>query len=309
MFTLFARHGRLMLVIGLAGGVFLPGLAQALKPWLPEMVAVLLFLTAFRIGAQETLGQVRDMRQAVIAVLLLQCALPVAVAWVVVAIGAGQVEAVVIFVMLLAAPSVTAASNMAILFGHSPAPGLRILIVGTALVPLTILPVLWLLPTHDNAAAILYPALKLLVTIAVAVAVGFGLRHLVARDPDPRTLSAMDGATILALAVIVIGLMSAFRPTLDNDPAALFGWLGFALVANFGMQLTCRFLLGPILPTEQVVPLSIVAGNRNLALFIVALPEAMSGPWLLFLACYQIPMYLTPIVMRPFFQNRGADSS
>jgi len=297
-----------MLVIGLAGGVFLPDLAQALKPWLPEMVAVLLFLTAFRIGARETVGQVRDIRQAVIAVVLMQCALPVVVAGLVVAAGAGEIDAAVIFVMLLAAPSVTAASNMAILFGHSPAPGLRILIVGTALVPLTILPVLWLLPTHDNAAAILYPALKLLVTIAIAVAAGFGLRHFVARDAGPRARQAMDGTTILALAVIVIGLMSAFRPTLEADPAALFLWLGFALVANFGMQLVCRFLLGPLLPAEQVVPLSIVAGNRNLALFIVALPEAMSGPWLLFLACYQIPMYLTPIIMRPFFQNRHARS-
>ena len=51
-----ARHGRAALVLGLVAGLLLPDLARLLRPWLPQMVAGLLFLTAFRIGARAALG-------------------------------------------------------------------------------------------------------------------------------------------------------------------------------------------------------------------------------------------------------------
>jgi hypothetical protein len=44
------------------------------------------------------------------------------------------------------------------------------------------------------------------------------------------------------------------------------------------------------------VPYAIIAGNRNVALFLAALPAAQTEPLLLFIGCYQIPMYLTPLL-------------
>lgn len=55
MLTSVAGHGQVALVLGLLAGFLLKDLAAALKPWLPEMVAGLLFLTAFRIGAPRAL--------------------------------------------------------------------------------------------------------------------------------------------------------------------------------------------------------------------------------------------------------------
>ena len=43
---LAARHGRIILVAGLAAGIALPDLALAMRPWLQEMVAGLLFFAA-----------------------------------------------------------------------------------------------------------------------------------------------------------------------------------------------------------------------------------------------------------------------
>lgn len=50
---------------------------------------------------------------------------------------------------------------------------------------------------------------------------------------------------------------------------------------------------------RAAVPLSIIAGNRNIALFFVALSDEVTAPLLIFIGCYQIPMYLTPILMKP----------
>jgi len=50
---------------------------------------------------------------------------------------------------------------------------------------------------------------------------------------------------------------------------------------------------------------SIVAGNRNIALFLIVLPPEVAGPLMIFIGCYQIPMYLTPMVLTYL---RGSDA-
>ena len=75
-------------------------------------------------------------------------------------------------------------------------------------------------------------------------------------------------------------------------PRALFLWLGFALVLNFGLQVSAYFNM-----RRKNAGAAIVTGNRNIALFLVALPPEIVDELLLFIGCYQIPMYLTPLVM------------
>ena len=71
-----ARHGKFGLIIGLVAGLALPDLAIILRPWIPEMVALLLFLTAFRIGPREALGSLGDLRTTAVTALCLQLGLP-----------------------------------------------------------------------------------------------------------------------------------------------------------------------------------------------------------------------------------------
>jgi len=47
---------------------------------------------------------------------------------------------------------------------------------------------------------------------------------------------------------------------------------------------------------DRTAALTVMAGNRNIALFLVALPEPVMAPLLIFVGCYQIPMYLTPLL-------------
>ena len=74
-----ARHGRLLLVLGLIGGFTLPGLAQAMKPALPAMVAGLIFISALRIGWRAAVGNVAEAGDSLRRVLILQIAVPLGV--------------------------------------------------------------------------------------------------------------------------------------------------------------------------------------------------------------------------------------
>lgn len=289
-----ARHGRWALVTGLIAGLTLPGLAIMLRPFIPALVAVLLFLTALRIGPVAAFGGVRAARGAVGLALIYQLAAPMAALGILAAFGVEGTALGLVVVLMLAAPSVTGAPNFAILMRQDPAPALRLLLVGTALLPVTVLPVLWALPILGPFPLVLEAALRLLGVIALACAAGFALHRALPRPPDT---AALDGLTAIVLAIVVVGLMSALGPALVSDPARVAGWLAVALALNLGLQLVADTGLRRYGHPAPAGP-AIIAGNRNIALFLVALPETVTEPLMIFIGCYQIPMYLTPILMR-----------
>lgn len=298
-----ARHGKLGLIAGLVGGLALPGVAAMMRPWIPELVAFLLFLTAFRIGPVDAAGKLNDLTRTARAVLILQLALPLGFLMLLKLTGLPMTPLALAAALVLAAPSVTGSANFTILLGHDPAPALRLLILGTALLPLTAIPVFWFLPEFGDLAAVLAAALRLLAVILAAAGLGFALRHWRARHLSEINRRAVDGLTVIALAVVVVALMSAIRPALAERPADLAFWLAAAFGINFGAQLLCfTFLRATGRPDP--VPTSIVAGNRNFALFLVALPPEATDPLLIFLGCYQFPMYLTPTLMRRLYDPR-----
>ena len=282
--ALAARHAKLCLVAGLLAGLTLPGLAAVLKPWLPHLVALLLFLSAARIGPARALGSLTEARAAY------QIALPLIALAVVLLTGLATVTMALTLVLLLSAPAVTGSPNFTALMGHDPAPPMRVLILGTALFPLTVLPVLWALPQLGQATAVLAAALRLIAVIGAAVALGFVLNRIIRPEVHVHRLRALDGASAITLGVVVVGLMAALGPALRTEPLTVALWLAFSVAVNFGLQLAAWRVTG-------IAGYAIQAGNRNIALFLVALPPEVTDPILIFIGCYQIPMYLTPMVM------------
>lgn len=278
-----ARHGRWTLVAGLVAGVLLPGPAATLTPALPYIVAVLLALTALRLGPERIVSGMTPLPQGIARVLVLQLALPLGVA-----VTLGWTGSLFVFalVLMLAAAPIVGGPNIAVMLGAQPEPAMRLLLVGTVLMPLTVIPVFWAMPAFGDLSLALLAALRLLVTLAAALGLGLAAR-LVIKDPDP---DVIDGLTAGVLAILVVGLMSAFTPTLLGAPILALAWLGFAFAINLGLQLLTVW-------TTQDVSEAVAAGNRNISIFLVALPPEIAQPLLLFLGCYQLPMFLTPILL------------
>ena len=295
-----AVHGRWCLVLGLIAGFSLPGLAGLLTPFLPEMIALLLFLAALRIGPRTTIGSFRDIGRTSGTIVIYQTAAPLVALAAALAFGFAGTAAGLALVLVLAAPPVTGAPNFTILMGRDPAAPMRLLLVGTALFPLTVVPVLWLLPAVPTIGAVVESALRLLGVILGSVGIAFAIRHWLWPKMADRHRAALDGASAILLGIVVIGLMSAVGPALSGDPSLFVIWLGFALLLNFGLQFVAAVLM-PVASPKDRAGTALVAGNRNIALFLVALPEQVMGDVLLFIGCYQVPMYLTPMLMRRYF--------
>lgn len=303
LLLLAARHGRVLLVAGLLAGLVLPGVALAMKPWLKELVALLIFLAALRVGPERMIGAGRQFRDTLFWVLLYQLALPLLAIGGFAAFGLADTPVAMALVLMLAAASISGSPNLAVLTGADPAPAFRLLILGTMLLPLTVIPVFWLMPALGDWGQVLGAAGRLLLVLALAGGAAVLLRLTVLRTPTMRQIGMLDGLSALAMAVIVVGLMSAAGPALLGRPVTFLGWLALALAANFGLQmLTGRVLRGRISP-EALPATAIVAGNRNIALFLVALSPEVTDQVLIFIGCYQIPMYTTPLVLRGFYRR------
>lgn len=295
-----ARHGRLVLVAGLLAGVLLPSLAAVMKPYLPHIVATTLFLAALRIGPREALGRLKDLRGVVGLVGIYQLVVPLTFCMILPFTGLSPVLVTAITLMA-AAPSISGSPNITAMVGHDPAPALRLLIAGTALVPATAFIVFLFVPAFGSASAVAWSAFRLLVLIATAAAIAFTLRLYVFRQATPNFMTCVDGLSSLALAAIVIGLMTAIGPALRTDPVLVFSTLLIACIASFGLQAGAYLCLAHLPEPGMRVGYSIVSGCRNNALFITALPAAVTDPLLLYIGCYQIPMYLTPLLLRRLY--------
>lgn len=288
-------------MLGLIAGIALPDVALVLKGYLPELVGLLLFVAALRIGPREAMGKLRDISSSLLLVAILQMALPVGVILLFLHFGFSGPTAFAITLML-AAPSISGGANITLMTGNDASAALRLLIVGTALVPITVLPIFWLLPQLGTPEAVLSASARLFLIIGLAALAAFSIRQFWLTKPREEDLAVMDGLAAVTMAVVVVGLMSALGPALRETPLLALKTLAIVCVINFGMQLVAWFVQSGFATNgergdQHHAAISIIAGNRNMALFLTALPAAVTDPILLFIACYQVPMYLTPIAL------------
>ncbi len=300
---LASRHARACLIVGLLAGLALPALAAMLADWLPQMVAALLTITALRIGHRAALGAVRDLIWGLASVLALQTVLPLLLLGGFMLAGLGQSPAALAVTLAAAAPALTGSVNLALLMRLDAGRMMQLMVLGTAAFPLTVLPVLAALPQLGPASESALAALRLLAVILGATGLGFALRHVFLPHPTPRQTEALDGASVLAFSVIVVGLMAALNPALRSDPWAVAGWTLLAFALSYLLQAGALLVLrrGPLHPVAG--PLAIGAGNRNIALFFVALPADVVAPLMIFIGCWQLPMYLTPVLLPRLYER------
>jgi arsenite transporter len=301
---LCARYGRVALVAGLVAGIGLgliaPGVAEASRVVIAPMVVGLLFLAVLRLGPEGVRAGLRGVGRALAVTLALQLALPVAAALVVLA-GGWQGAAALGIVLMLAAAPITGSPNIAIMSGGDPVPALRQLVLGTALLPVTVIPVFALVPAFGEPAQVAAIVLRLLAVIALAGGLALLLRLKGVVPGTDRALRRMDGLASLVLAVVVVAIMGAVGPAL-REGGAVWGLLALVLAVNLGLQAGTGLIARAAGARATIAPLGIVAGNRNVALFLSVLPAGLADELLLFIGLYQIPMYLTPLLMTRFYR-------
>lgn len=306
VFVYLGHHGRWVLPVGLLAGLLLPWAAQPMRQAIPLFIGLLLFLAVLRILPDAPAAAAMRSTSAWAAtswrIAVAQLVLPVVVFTLLSWVGASWVV-VLAATLVAAAPPVSGSPNLVLLLRGDGALAMRWLLLGTALLPLTSLPALYLLQPEQSITTMLSPALVLLGLIGSSVALALLVLWQLRIRSITLDARALDGVSALVLALMVVGLMSAI-----HEPAN--GWrevgqmLLLALIINIGYQ--SLGVLGSRLARQNAVRTigtGVVYGNRNIALFLAALPAIQMEPLLLFIACYQVPMYLTPLIGELFYRR------
>lgn len=302
----FGRQGRWVLPIGLVAGVLLPSAAEPLRQAIPVCIGVLLFLAVLRLFPDTvSLSASLSARQwfnTGKVVLLAQVALPILVYTVGVLLGIPPLY-LMAATLVAAAPPISGSPNLVALLHGDGANAMRWLMLGTAVLPLSCLPVLFLLFPAQAVTTMLQPSFVLLSLIMVSVLLAVLVLWFSRQRGVVLPAQALDGASAILLAVMVVGLMSAVHEP-DTRPEDIALMLLFAIALNAGLQ-SVGVLIGRALKLDKArtIAQGVILGNRNIALYLTALPALQMEPLLLFIACYQVPMYLTPLIGDLFYRR------
>lgn len=299
---LAASYGRYILVGSLIAGLASSTLNSLIKPHIDILIVMLLFAACLRVGPRQMIGAVKDIQAGLVFTVLLQVVIPLIIVAISEATGIRN-ELTFALVLFTAASALSGSPHLVTLLGFDPAPALRQVVISTALLPLTTMVVFMFLPQLGGASAIIQASLKLLAIISVSAIAAFFIRAKFLTSPSNRQLELIDGASTILMAIVVVGLMAAIQKEVQINPQNVLVTLLVACLANFGFQIIAAFALSKTQSSQYVVPIGVIAGNRNVALFLTALPPTTIEPLLLFIACYQIPMYLTPIIMKRFYRQ------
>jgi predicted Na+-dependent transporter len=302
-------RARWFLAIGAFAALFLQDLAAILRPALPVFVALMYFLAMVRIDLLAVIrGTLRPQRMAVIVSLCiaLMVATPMLLAAVARVAGFGT-EITASLIYISAAPPLGSSAALCLLLGLDAALALELTIVGSFLAPIFGPIITAYLLGEAVPLDPLDLSLRLSAMIGAGAICAIIARPLIGADRITRKAHAFDGIGAIAMVITVIPIFAGVTAEILNAPLLALGILGLVFALNIGVQMVTTPPLRRITNDDSAGAVSLIWGNRNAALYLAALPQ--SPVFTLFVALYQFPMYMTPLLLRFMYvklpENRG----
>lgn len=295
-----ARHGGALLAISIFVGIAFAPLAAAMSDIVTPAVALLMTLVLLRIDPAQVMAWLRRPGVVFFLCAWLLLVSPLIAYGVTRAIGLdGSLGAGV--VLVAASCAVTTAPAFARLVGLDAEVSLVVAVLTTALLPFTAPPLALGLLGVDLAISIPGLMLRLLLIIAVPAIAAFALRRILGAARLDRAARPLDGAVVLVLVAFAFGVMDGVQARLIVDPLWVIAGILVALGGNLGLNALTALLLVPVLGRVSGLTAGLLAGNRNQAVFLAVLPASADPDILLFFALGQIPMFLSPFLLRPIY--------
>ncbi len=299
--ALSARHGAVLLALGIFAGLALPPLAHALHPEIAPNVIGMMTLVLIRTDLAASRAHLRRPLRLGAIVLAQLLAAPLAAAAVARACGLGPGIAGGV-VMFATGPSAMSGAAFARLVGLDPDLTLLATLAETLFVPFTAPPLVHALTGAHLAIGVAGLMARLVAAVGVPMALALIVRRALGRERLRRVGPAIDGATVWMLVLYGIAVMDGLAGRAATDPA----WVAEAALAAFVAALGLNLLTALAFAGFGRVPAAsagLMSGNRNMALYLAVLPAGADPRLALFFALCQFPLYLSPFLLRPVYRR------
>jgi predicted Na+-dependent transporter len=291
-------------------GIALPPLGEVLKPYVAEAIFLLLCISFMRVDTAALRAHLRRPGIVLAASAWDMIAVPALIGLGCLAAGLDRTSPDLFLALMLQAVAspMMAAPALAALMGLDSTLTLITLVVGTALVPLTAPLFAW---TFFGGALTLSPlalGLKLALMLAGSLAVAMTIRWIFGIAAIRRHRDSVDGINIVILLVFVSAVMGSVAGDLWADPLPVAGLTLLAFAIFFAL-VGATMLVFRRLGSERALALGLLVSQRNMGLMVAATGGALPGLTWLYFALSQLPIYLSPQLLKPVVGKTGGVKS
>jgi bile acid:Na+ symporter, BASS family len=306
------RHGAQGFALSIFVGLALPQFAAAARPLLAGTIFVFVMLTFARAEKENVVKLLGAPRPLGLASLWLIAAPAILIGALLTLIGRDNLDPGLVLGLAVmgAAPPIMSAPAVAMMLGLEPTLLLTSVLVTTAFAPVVSPFLVDLIAGSAVPLDVGVLIQRLLVLIGGAVVAAFALRRALGMERIRASKEIFDGIGVLMYFLFAIAAMDGVMDAAVASPLKVAQFLAFAFaMAALGFAFSWLGLRS-LAPAERFV-LGYATGQRNMGLLIAALGAAAPKTTFLFFALAQFPIYLMPIIVKPFagrFRNRSQSS-
>jgi len=290
-----------LLACGVFAGLLIPPLAHAMVWFITPNVVLLVTLVLLRVDVSAAIHHLRRPWRLVAIVVFYLIVVPFITTAIVrlLPMDAGLRAAVIIFSTGAAASSGAAFARMV---GLDPELTLIATLVGIFIVPLTGPPLSDVLAGIDLNITVAGFMLRLALVVGVPLLLSVAIRRLAGRARLEPYGQALDGLVVWLVVLYGFAVMDGLQAKALAEPWWVAQATLAAFVSNFGLNLlTTLVFLG--YGIRSAASAGLMSGNRNMALYLAVLPAATDHRIALFFGIAQIPLFLSPFLLRPIYRR------
>ncbi|WP_085905107.1 hypothetical protein [Kiloniella majae] len=313
LFACIGNRASILLALSLPLCAYLPSaVSNVLLPYMTFIIIGLISVAMIRVDLARVVGHLKSPILLPIALAILMLVFPLSVHWIARYFSlAAPIH--IALVLMACAPPLGSAPNLAYLLKLDGELVFNITLAGTAIIPLTA-PWIIGITLGDQMPFDQWTLFqKLLMTVGSSFLIAMIVRKILGRERIKRSGAQLDGISTVIMVLFVATAMAGVSEIIENNPVYMVLLLSIAVASNFGAQLFFSIIglivrrIGRLfksvegMKAESVLSFAMVAGNRNLGLVVAVIPVAFLQEILPFLALYQVPIYLTPLVGGLFY--------
>lgn len=296
---LLGRHATLLLFAGVFLGIALPPLAAFMKPLFLPSVVLLLALSLLRLETRDVVAIGRRPTLLALVYLWLLILSPLAMTGLLFVIDLpAQLEAGL--VLCAACPPIMSSIAFALMF-RLDAALVTVLVFATILAaPLTLPPLALALIGLELQIDLLEFMLRLAAITGGSIIIAATIRFLIPKPRIDAAAQPLDGIAVILMLIFGIAIMDGVGVRIVADTGLVMLTLAMAVVANLGLQIAATGLFWPA-GRRTALSIGLTSGNRNMGLLLAALAGTAHPDVVLFIAMYQLPIFMLPLAMKPLY--------
>ena len=285
-------------------GIVMPPAGRLLKPYVTEAIFLLLVASFLRVDLKLLRGYLRRPGLVLAAAAWTMLAVPLISggAWSLAGLNRASPDIYLALILQAVASPMMASPALAAVMGLDATLVLVTLVIGTALVPLTAPIFAYIFLGSALTLSPLALGAKLVAILSGSLIVASAIRWRLGGDQIKRHAPLIDGVNVLVLFVFVSAVMENVAGEFLADPLRVLSLTMLAFAVFFALiGLTALIFRGS--GYARAMALGLMVAQRNMGLMVAATGGLLPETAWLFLGLSQLPIYLSPQLLKPIVQR------